>query len=170
MSKAWWGENIYRHHISGRWLEWYADKVTGGEGVSVGVQCSCGYYWIKPFVGNKPLPLVCLMSSCGFLRIKKTVVNMPIPLACTVHWVSIWPDSPGDDKGIEKLLGCREWGQFVIYFLYIISGDHVLLVYSVMQEYIPSVSMTSMSVSYFSFFCPILSSFKPLFFFLSLFF
>ena len=37
-----------------------ADKVTGGEGVSVGVQCGCGYYWIKLFVVNKPLPLVCL--------------------------------------------------------------------------------------------------------------
>ena len=44
MSEAWLGVNIYGYQISGRGLEQYADKVTGGEGVSVGVQCSCGCY------------------------------------------------------------------------------------------------------------------------------
>ena len=49
------------------------------------------------------------------------LVNMPIPLVCTVHWVSVWPDSPGDDKGIANLLGCREWGTICNLFLYLIS-------------------------------------------------
>ena len=60
MSEAWQEVNVYRCQISDRGLERYADKVTGGEGVSVGVQYSCGCYRIKPFVVNKPLPLVCL--------------------------------------------------------------------------------------------------------------
>ena len=68
--------NIYGHQIFGGGLEWYADKVTGRGGVSVGVQHSCGYYWIKLFVVNKPIPLVCLMSSCWFVWIKQTVVNV----------------------------------------------------------------------------------------------
>ena len=49
------------------------------------------------------------------------VVNMPIPLVCIVHRVSVWPDSPGDDKGIANLLGCREWGTICNLFLYLIS-------------------------------------------------
>ena len=36
------------------------------------------------------------------------VVNMPIPLVWTVHQVSVWSDSPGDDKGIANLLSFRE--------------------------------------------------------------
>ena len=52
---------------------------------------------------------------------KTTVVNMPIPLVCTVHHVSVWPDSPGDDKCMANLLGCREWGTIYNLFLYLIS-------------------------------------------------
>ena len=44
MSKAQQGVNIYGCQIYRRGLEQYADKVTGREGVSVGVQCSCGCY------------------------------------------------------------------------------------------------------------------------------
>ena len=44
MSEAWQEVNVYRCQISDRGLEQYADKVTGGEGVSVGVQYSCGCY------------------------------------------------------------------------------------------------------------------------------
>ena len=44
MSEAQQGVNIYGYQISDSRLEQYADKVTGGEGVIVGVQCSCGYY------------------------------------------------------------------------------------------------------------------------------
>ena len=170
MSEAWQGVNIYWPQISGEGLEWYADTVTGREGVSVGVQCSCGCYWIKPFVVNKPIPLVCLMSTSGFVWIKQTVVHMPIPLVCTVHWVSVWSGYPGDEKGIANLLGCREWGTICYLFLYPISWDHELLVYSVLQGYIPSVLMTSKSVNLFSLSSVHFPSFKPLSFFLSLFF
>ena len=38
------GVNIYRCQETDRGLAQCADKVTGGEGVNVGVQCSCGYY------------------------------------------------------------------------------------------------------------------------------
>ena len=51
------------------------------------------------------------------------VVNMPIPLVCTVHQVSVWPDSLGDNKGIANLLGGREWGTICNLFLYLISWD-----------------------------------------------
>ena len=44
MSEARQGVNIYGCQITDRGLEQYVDKVTGGEGVTVGVQCSCGYY------------------------------------------------------------------------------------------------------------------------------
>ena len=60
MSQAWQVLNVYGFQNTDRGLEWYADKVTGREGVSVGVQCSCDCYWIKPFVVNKPLSLVWL--------------------------------------------------------------------------------------------------------------
>ena len=43
MSKAQQGMNVYRHQISGGGLEPYANNITGGEGVSFGVQCSCGF-------------------------------------------------------------------------------------------------------------------------------
>ena len=43
MSEAWWGVNIYGHQNSGGGLEQYAYKDTDGEGVIVGVQCSCGF-------------------------------------------------------------------------------------------------------------------------------
>ena len=145
VSEAQQGVNIYGHQISGGGLEWYADKVTGGEEVSVGVQCNCGCYWIKPFVVNKPILLV-----------------------CTVHWVSVWSDSPGDYKDIANLPSSREWGTICNLFLYLNSWDHELLVYSVLQGYIPSVSMTSKSVNLFSFSSVHFpSSFKPLTFFLS---
>ena len=42
--KAWQGVNIYRCQNSDRGLAQYADKVTGREGVSIGVQCSFGCY------------------------------------------------------------------------------------------------------------------------------
>ena len=42
--KAQQGVNIYRCQDTNRGLDQCADKVTGGEGVSVGVQCSCGCY------------------------------------------------------------------------------------------------------------------------------
>ena len=44
MSEAWCEVNIYGCQNTDRGLEQNADKVTGGEEVSVGVQCSCGYY------------------------------------------------------------------------------------------------------------------------------
>ena len=44
LSEAQQGVIIYRYQITDRGLEQYADKVTGREGVSVGLQCSCGYY------------------------------------------------------------------------------------------------------------------------------
>ena len=44
MSEAQQGVNIYRYQISERGLGQSADKVTDREGVSVGVQCSCGCY------------------------------------------------------------------------------------------------------------------------------
>ena len=44
MSEAQREVNIYGYQISHRGLEQYADKVTGREGVSVGVQCGCGCY------------------------------------------------------------------------------------------------------------------------------
>ena len=44
MSKAWQGVNIYVYQNTDRGLDQCADKVTSGDGVSVGVQCSCGCY------------------------------------------------------------------------------------------------------------------------------
>ena len=72
---------------------------------------------------------------------------------CPLGKYLIWP--LGDDKSIDHLPSCREWGKFVIYFLYIISWDHKPLVYSILQEYISSVSMTSISVKLFFFFLSI---------------
>ena len=37
MSEPWWGVNVYGHQNSGGGLEQYANKVTGEEGVCVGV-------------------------------------------------------------------------------------------------------------------------------------
>ena len=42
MSEAQQGVNVYRHQNSGGGLEGYANKVTGREGASAGVQCSSG--------------------------------------------------------------------------------------------------------------------------------
>ena len=96
---------------------------------------------------------------------------MSILLVCTVHQVGVWSYSPGNDKNIANLLSCREWGTICNLFLYVISWDHELLVYSVLQGYTRSVSMTSKSVHLFSFSSDhFLSSYKPLIFFLSLFF
>ena len=44
MSKAWGGVKVYRCQITERGLEQYANKVTGEEGVTLGVQYGCGYY------------------------------------------------------------------------------------------------------------------------------
>ena len=98
------------------------------------------------------------------------VVNMPIPLVCTVHLVSAWSDSPGDDKGIANLLSCREWGTICNLFLYLISWDQwVAAVPS--PAGVHSISLnTSKSVICFPFLCPIPFFFKTLNFFLSLFF
>ena len=35
---------------------------------------------------------------------------------CTIHWKSVNSGSPGDDKGIENLPGCKECGTILIYF------------------------------------------------------
>ena len=89
---------------------------------------------------------------------------------CTVHWVSVCSGSPGDDKGIDNLPSCSEWGTVCNIFLYIISWDHELLVCSVLQGYIPSVSMTSTSMIIFLFLLSISFPFSiPWIFFLSLF-
>ena len=111
MSEAQQGVNVYGHQNSGGGPEWYADKVIGGEGVSVGVQCGWWFWWIKQTIVNKLIPLVCIVCSCGLVWIKQFIGNEPIPLVCTVHWVSVCSDSPGDDKNIANLFHCREWGK-----------------------------------------------------------
>ena len=84
MSEARQGVNIYGHQVSDGGLEEYANKVTGREGVSVGVQCSSGISMNKG-------KLVLNMSSFG--------VHYPL---------SVSFGSPDDDDSIANLVVCKE--------------------------------------------------------------
>ena len=62
-------------------------KVTGGEGVNVGVQCGCG------MIMNK--------VNCGSEYVSHW---------CLVYWGCVSSGSPGNDKGTDILLSCRGLG------------------------------------------------------------
>ena len=63
---------------------------------------------IKSQVGKESV--LVYSAVVDFDAASKSLVNKPTPLVYMVHWVGVWSDSPGEDKGLANLLSCRQWG------------------------------------------------------------
>ena len=85
------GSCMHRQKPDG-WLASCSDKATGGQGASVGLQCSCGI-------------------------VKWNSEQMVIVMECTVYWESVSSGSPCGNKSIAKASQLRVGEHLVIFFI-----------------------------------------------------